>query len=134
MELFEEKICFDFGENIAFKSGISLQEKFDWLTKIDSNSISYKSHSMELCYEVIDYDLFLEKLKKRQDIELIHDTFECSWKQRVIHFYDPDKHIIEVGEAMSSVFKRYLDQGMSIEEVSEITQHPIEYIIETQEI
>lgn len=133
MEVFDEEIKFDFGRSIAFKSGISLQEDFDWLTKTEKSSIQYQSHSMELCYEVLDFDLFLLKLEKVETVEFIHDVFECDWKQRVIHLYDPDKHIIEVGEAMSSVVKRYIAKGMSVEEVSKITQHPIEFVIESQQ-
>ena len=48
--------------------------------------------------------------------------------QRVIRFYDPDMHIIEVGESMLTVVKRFISQGLSIEETAERTQHPIEFI------
>ena len=33
----------------------------------------------------------------------------------VIRFYDPDFHILEVGENMKSVCRRFLDSGMTIE-------------------
>lgn len=53
---------------------------------------------------------------------------EYPWGQRVIRFYDPDMHIIEVGEPMENVVKRFIDQGLSVEETSKRTQHPIEFV------
>jgi len=37
-------------------------------------------------------------------------------------------HIIEVGEKMETVVKRFIRQGLSIEETAERTQHPIEFV------
>ena len=34
-------------------------------------------------------------------------------------FYDPDGHLIEVGESMKMVIKRFLDRGMTMEEIAE---------------
>lgn len=48
--------------------------------------------------------------------------------QRVIRFYDPDFHMIEIGESMDVIAKRYLSQGFSAEKVSDIIQHPIEFV------
>ncbi len=45
-----------------------------------------------------------------------------------MRFYDPDKHIIEVGESMAVVAKRFLDQGLSVEETAKIIQHPVEFV------
>ena len=39
--------------------------------------------------------------------------------KRVVRFYDPDKHIIEVGENMKAVCKRFLDSEMTPEQVAE---------------
>jgi len=36
----------------------------------------------------------------------------------VIRFYDLDGHIIEVGEDMKMVIKRFLASGMTMEEIS----------------
>ena len=43
---------------------------------------------------------------------------EAEWGQRSIRFYDLDGHIIEVGENMKMVVKRFLDSGMSMAETS----------------
>jgi hypothetical protein len=43
---------------------------------------------------------------------------EAEWGQRSIRFYDLDGHIIEVGENIKMVVKRFLDSGMSMAETS----------------
>ena len=60
----------------------------------------------------------MKKLKEYPDIEYLGEAIEHSWGQRVIRFYDLDGHIIEVGEDMKMVIKRFLAAGMTIEEVS----------------
>ena len=60
--------------------------------------------------------------------ELVHPLTEYPWGQRVVHFYDPDRHIVEVEESMDTVVRRFLAQGMSVEQTAEITQHPVEFV------
>lgn len=48
-----------------------------------------------------------------------------------MRFYDYDGNIIEVGENMTHTALRLLDEGLSIEEVSEITYLPKERIGKT---
>ena len=65
-----------------------------------------------------DFDGFLNRLKEYPDMEYLGEVIEHSWGQRVIRFYDPDGHIIEVGEDMKMVIKRFLASGMTMEEIS----------------
>ncbi|HNW52457.1 MAG TPA: VOC family protein [Prolixibacteraceae bacterium] len=37
---------------------------------------------------------------KDENIEIIHPILEQEWGQKVFRFYDPDYHLIEIGEAM----------------------------------
>lgn len=73
---------------------------------------------MELAFEESDFDGFLEKLAQHPEIDRLGDVIEHSWGQRVIRFYDPDGHLIEVGEDMKMVVRRFLGNGMTMEEVS----------------
>lgn len=43
---------------------------------------------------------------------------EAGWGQRTVRFYDLDGHIIEVGENMKMVVRRFIHSGMSMEETS----------------
>jgi len=45
-----------------------------------------------------------------------------------MRFYDPDLHIVEVGETMESVVLRYHGIGMSIKEISGRTSMPEEFV------
>ena len=74
---------------------------------------------MELAFEEQNFDEFLNRLKQYPNIEYLGDVIEHSWGQRVIRFYDLDGHIIEVGEDMKIVVQRFLDLGMTMDEISE---------------
>jgi hypothetical protein len=126
--LFGLKIKFDFGKNITFDCGLALQEDFSLLAGISKNEIKYKTNNFELYFEEDDFDNFMLKLGEYKNIEYVHNVKEYDWGQRVIRFYDMDKHIIEVGESMDTVIRRFLKSGLSIEETSKKSQHPIEYV------
>ncbi len=117
-ELFGLEVYQDYGINVSF-GGLSLQQEFDWMAGVPKESIIEKSHNMELYFEEDDFDSFITKLDQRNDIQYIGDGVkEAGWGQRSIRFYDLDGHIIEVGENMKMVVKRFLNSGMSMEEVS----------------
>lgn len=117
-DLFGLDVYQDYGINITFSCGLALQQDFDWLTGLEKDSVLKKSNNMELYFEEEDFDGFIDKLKTYNDIEYVSDVIRHDWGQRVIRFYDPNGHIIEVGESMKMVVKRFLDSGMSMDEVS----------------
>ena len=117
-DLFGIEVFQDYGRNIAFTCGLALQQDFDWLVDLPKEKILKKSNNAEIVFEEQDFDGFLNKLREYPDIEYLGEVIEHSWGQRVIRFYDLDGHIIEVGEDMKMVIKRFLDSGMTMEEVS----------------
>ena len=117
-DLFGLEVFQDYGRNIAFTCGLALQQDFDWLVNLPKERVLKKSNNAEIVFEEQEFDGFLNKLKKYPDIEYLGDVIEHGWGQRVIRFYDPDGHIIEVGEDMKMVINRFLDSGMTMEEVS----------------
>ena len=117
-DLFGLEVFQDYGINIAFTCGLALQQDFDWLVHLPKENVLIKSNNMELCFEEQDFDGFLNKLKKYPNIECLGEVIEHSWGQRVIRFYDLDGHIIEVGEDMKMVIKRFLASGMNMEEIA----------------
>ncbi|QEK18542.1 VOC family protein [[Clostridium] hylemonae] len=127
-ELFEQEVVLDLGRNVTFSGGFAIQQDFAWLTDIDPDSVIRNSHNMELYFEVDDFDEFLNLLEKHKEVELVHSPKKHEWQQRVVRIYDPDYHMIEIGESMEVIAKRYLSQGLSVEEVSEIIQHPVEFV------
>ena len=129
-KVLDQKVQFDFGENMSFESGfaILLKSHFSNLINIKEKDILQKSNNCELYFEEDDLDSFLQKLKDIDSVEYVHGLKEQPWGQRAIRFYDPDKHIVEVGESMESVVKRFLSKGLSIEDTVKRTLMPEEFV------
>ncbi|KGP74765.1 glyoxalase [Desulfosporosinus sp. Tol-M] len=125
-DILNQKVILDFGANITFEGDFSLQSKETWVefTHKTENDILIKPDNFELYFEEEQFDEFVERLQSFE-IQYVHDVTEYPWGQRVIRFYDPDMHMIEVGESMASVIKRFIDQGLSVEETAERTQHQL---------
>ena len=86
---------------------------------LQKERIGKKSNNMELCFETEDLDHFLEQLRRYPGAERLGDVVEHGWGQRVVRFYDLDGHLVEVGEDMGMVVRRFLRSGMTMEEVSD---------------
>ncbi|MBC3888856.1 glyoxalase [Acetobacterium paludosum] len=129
-DVFGLEVVMDFGENITFNAGFSLQDKALWTKFIDAKEkdIIYHGNDMELYFEEENFDDFLEHLKKFEELEYLHGVKEATWGQRAIRFYDLDYHIIEVGESLAMVCRRFHDQGMTVEEIVERTMLPVEVV------
>jgi len=117
-DLFGLEVYQDYGINIAFTCGLALQQEFHWLVNLQKEEILKKSNNIELCFEEENFDDFLNKLDEYPDIQRLGDVIEHSWGQRVVRFYDLDKHIIEVGESMKDVINGFISSGLSMEEIS----------------
>jgi catechol 2,3-dioxygenase-like lactoylglutathione lyase family enzyme len=118
-DILEQEVIVDFGENVTLTGGFALQTANSWENFIQKNpdEIAYGNNDAELYFEEDQMDRFIERLKKF-DIEYVHPLKEHSWGQRVVRFYDLDKHIIEVGENLAVVVKRFIDSGMTVEETA----------------
>ena len=129
-KVLNQKVQFDFGENVSFEGGfaIHLKSHFSKIININEDVIIQKSNNCELYFEEEDLDSFLQKLKSISSIEYVHGLKEQTWGQRVIRLYDPDKHIVEIGEPMESVVKRFLSRRLSIEETVKRTSMPEEFV------
>ena len=127
-ELFDQEVVLDFGKNVTFSGGFAIQEDFGWLIDQPTDSIKEKSNNMELYFEVDDFDEFVEKLAQYPSVDYVHPPKMHDWKQRVVRIYDPDFHIIEVGESMVVIAKRYLSQGYSVEDTAKLIQHPLAFV------
>lgn len=117
-ELFGLEVYQDYGINVTFTCGLALQQDFAWLTGVPADSVMRQSHNLELCFETEELDGFLRELERRPEIRRLGGVIEHGWGQRVVRLYDPDGHLIEVGEDMGLVVRRFLSSGMTPEEVS----------------
>ncbi|MHC1683074.1 MAG: VOC family protein [Clostridiaceae bacterium] len=124
------EVFVDFGANVTLTGGIALQTKDTWATFIQKqdSEISFGGNVTELYFEEDDFVGFIEKISNIEGIDYIHKVIQHSWGQRVIRFYDPDKHIIEVGENMIMVVKGFVNSGLSIEETATRMDVSVDYV------
>ncbi len=101
-ELFDLHVIADFGENVILTEGLVLQERKVWEDAIGCEVVK-GGNAQELYFEEYEFDKFMDKLSASKfEMEYI----PCSNKEenkrisekRVVRFFDPDRHIIEVAE------------------------------------
>ena len=120
----------DFGANVTLTGGVILQTLNTWkgfIQKQDSQ-ILFENNAAELYFEEDEMDAFLEKLQKIPNIEYVNPVIEYSWGQRVVRFYDPDKHIIEVGENMTLFVRNLFGDGLSVDEIAAKMDVPVDFV------
>lgn len=120
-------VIMDFGANKTLTGGLALQTAETYKEFIGTDEISYGGNNFELYFEEDDFDKFSDRLKEL-DIEYVHPVMEHSWGQRVVRFYDPDRHIIEVGENIKAVCRRFLDSGLTPEQAAERMDVPMKFV------
>jgi len=128
-DVLELGVTQDFGANVSLTGGIFLQTADTWKNFIrkQDNEIIFGSNAAELYFEEDDIDLFIKKLGSL-NVSYVHPLIEHSWGQRAVRFYDPDNHIIEVGENMVMVVKRFIKSGLSVEETAKRMDVGVDYI------
>ena len=117
----------DFGANVTLDGGLVLQTLDTWRSFIRTDNVVLPNNAGELYFEEENMDAFCEHLKQF-DIRYVHALFEHRWGQRVVRFYDPDRHIIEVGEKLDAVILRFMEQGLSAEETAARMDIPLDFV------
>ena len=120
-------VVVDFGANVTLDGGLVLQTMDTWKSFIRTDSVVLPNNAGELYFEEEDMDAFCEHMKQF-DISYVHPLFEHRWGQRVVRFYDPDRHIIEVGERLDAVILRFMEQGLSAEETAVRMDIPLDFV------
>ena len=126
-KVFGLHVIMDFGANKTLTGGLSLQTAYTYKDFIGTTEISFGCNNFELYFEEDDFEKFVDKLKEC-DVEYVHPVTEHPWGQRVVRFYDPNRHIIEVGENLKAVCRRFLDSGMTPEQTAERMDVPMKFV------
>ena len=121
----------DFGKNVVYKNGFSIWEIqnshiIPSLLGLDQISNS-KINRFELYFETEELPGIYATLKSK-DVRFLHEIHEEPWGQQTIRFFDPDNHLIEIGESMKQFVSRFYRQGLTIEQVSGRTSVPVETV------
>lgn len=117
------KVAMDLGTNLVFEGGPTLQEKLGELVGFPVEKTQYRAYNGELYFETDTLDADAAHIKAA-GVELLHDIKEYPWGQRVLRFFDPDGHIIELGEEMGFVVFRFFKSGMSAADIVARTGFP----------
>lgn len=126
-KVFGLRVVMDFGANKTLTGGLVLQTIETFKEFIGTNEICFGGNNFEIYFEEDDFDRFINNLKEC-NVEYVHPVKEHSWGQRVVRIYDPDRHIIEIGENMKVVCRRFLASGMTPEQVATRMDVPIKFV------
>lgn len=127
-EIFGQDVKVDLGWNKTLTCGLTLQENFDKLLELPKENMKFKTYNMEIYFETEDMDKFMELLNSHTEIERVHELKTYPWHQRVIRIFDPDYHVIEVGESMKKIAFNEFEKGLTTEEVSKKIEHPLDVV------
>ena len=112
-------VIMDFGANKTLTGGLALQTAEAYQEFIGDRAISFGGNSFELYFEEDDFDQFADRLKGFQ-VDYVHPVKEHRWGQR--------RHIIEVGENMKAVCRRFLASGMMPDQVAVRMDVPMKFV------
>ena len=121
------------GLNYMFKEGFAVWQIMDGNiipAKLGRENIENTASTsrFELCFETHELDGIYNSLKEKS-VKFLHEINTELWGQRTIRFYDPDGHLIEIGEAMPVFLKRVFDEEeQNLESTSKLTFMPVEAI------
>jgi catechol 2,3-dioxygenase-like lactoylglutathione lyase family enzyme len=131
--LLEQVVSSDHGPNLMFAAGFSVWEAEH------AESILYEGepekkvgtgcNNLELYFEGTDIDEVFARLQGA-GVEMLQPVHEEPWAQRTFRCFDPDGHIIEVGETMESVVKRLHRRAVSPQDISRRLQLPVEFVLQ----
>lgn len=126
-KVFGLRVVMDFGANKTLTGGLVLQTIETFKEFIGTDAIYFGGNNFEIYFEEDDFDKFINRLKEC-NVEYVHPVNEHSWGQRVVRIYDLDRHIIEIGENMKVVCRRFLASGMTPEQVATRMDVPIKFV------
>ncbi len=129
-DILQQEIELDFGNCISFKNGLSLwklSQNYPITQRLGKTYHTLGNNNMEICFETDDYDEVITSLQKYK-LKYLHETIEETWGQRTVRFYDPENNLIEIGESIPCFVLRFYNQGMSVNEVAQLTSVPLDLV------
>jgi catechol 2,3-dioxygenase-like lactoylglutathione lyase family enzyme len=133
-DLLGQEVDMDFGPNVGFKGGFALWQVDHAFQMIHEhapeNTGPLGRQNLELYFEAAELGAASDRFSAA-GVEFVHPLREQPWGQRAFRIYDPDGHIVEVGEPMPAVILRLLGEGLSAEAVAEKTGMPLEIVTQT---
>ncbi len=116
-KLLNLSIVHDFGNNVILSGGISIWQIQQ--SHIINQELETKNSSnrFELYFEDKNIDEVYTKLEQF-GVKFLHRINTEPWGQRTVRFFDPDNHLIEVGEPLEVFVMNMHKEGLSAEQIS----------------
>ncbi|WP_051444969.1 VOC family protein [Desulfocurvus vexinensis] len=129
----DQQVLFEVGDQyVSYAGGLALWQLASALEAVrgeapPSPGAPLGRDNFELYFETHDLPAAWERLA-RAGARPLHEMREMPWGQRCLRVQDPDGHIVEVAEPLPLVIRRFLDQGLSPEQVAERTMTTLEMV------
>ena len=130
-ELLGQEIELDFGKNVILKCGLTLweiQPTHIIPATLGSDRLA-AGNRFEFYFETPDIDEVYQRLHAA-GVAFLHPVHEEPWGQRTIRLFDPDLHLIEIGEPLETFIGRLRSEGMTPEAITEKTGVPLQKLRE----
>jgi len=118
----------DFGKNVVLSSGITLWEIGKEHSINKQLNTGNESNRFELYFEDANIDKVFLALEKA-GIHFFHPIHEEPWGQRTFRFFDPDNHLIEIGEPLDVFVNNMHNRGLTPAQISAKSGIPIEKVV-----
>jgi catechol 2,3-dioxygenase-like lactoylglutathione lyase family enzyme len=130
-DLLGQQVEMDLGANVGYVGGFAIWEIGSASSMIFRRDPEGEDrlgrNNLELYFETEDLDGAAERLSAA-GVSTVHAIYEQPWGQRALRIYDPDGHIVELGEPMPFVIQRFAAQGLTREAIQERTMMPLPMI------
>jgi len=129
-EIMNQEVELDHRANVSFKAGFAIHDVQHYQELLGETSpiqTDFEKHFMELYFECEDLEE-IERTLESLNCKFLHKIREQPWGQRVMRFFDPDGYIVEVARPLEFVVRRFAAQGLSVEQISESSSMPIEFV------
>ena len=115
----------DFGKNVILSDSFTIWEINSEHIISKQLDIESKSNRFELYFEHEDIDKIFSIIESA-GVKFLHKIHEEPWGQRTIRFFDPDNHLIEIGEPLEIFVNNMSKNGLTITQISEKSGIPID--------
>ncbi len=125
-----QTVKFDFGEDVQFEGDFSIHLRTHYQSLLggaDAYPVTRRANWGEFYFETDEIEAVEQRLQA-SGMEFIHPVREQPWGERVLRVYDPDGHILEIGESLDSAARRFHCDGNTIEWIMEKIGMPRDFV------
>lgn len=125
-----QTVKFDFGEDVQFEGDFSIHLQPHYQTLLGGEEkypVTRKAHWGEFYFETDEIEAVEQRLHA-EGVEFIHPVIQQPWGERVFRIYDPDGHILEIGESLEAAARRFHRDGQTIEWIVEKIGMPRDFV------